>query len=394
MSRFHLRNSPSIEFRIISPVDGAILGSRDGRRTSQGLEIIVEGECPAGLHGQLLVNGTKARRSGSLFRARILLENDETEIRASTNDGCISTQKIRVHWRKDALPVFRLAIDDNIFFLRDLAQRRPADIFDSFYLKGLREIHRRTGMKVVLNLFFTTPEEDFNLSEFPEIYRGQFDDNADWLKLAFHAWKEFPDRPYQSREGAERLGRDYDAVASEILRFAGERAYSPTTVTHWAMVHPEFWQELWKRGTRILSGFFVTNTGSNYQGGDATLSWDLEGYGYDVNYCMYEPRSAWLSRHELLKDFKTGLVFSKVDLCCNLTPVSKILPALTTAKDNPATSEVMDVLTHEQYFWPFYKHYLPDHFERCMTAMRFCSEQGYRPAFFHEELVPAIFSPE
>lgn len=387
MSQFHLRNTPSIEFKITSPVDGAILGSRDGRLTGEGLEILVEGECPAGLHGQLLVNGINAQRSGSLFRARVLLENPDNEICARTQDGCVSTPKIRVRWRRDTHPVFRLAIDDNIFFLRDLAQKRPSDIFESFYLKGLREIHRRTGMKVVLNLFFTTPEEDFKLSNFPETYRGQFDENADWLKLAFHAWKEFPDRPYQSYEGAGRLGRDYDAVASEIIRFAGERAYSPTTVTHWAMVHPDFWQELRRRGTRLLSGYFVPNTGSNYQGGDETVNADLEGYGYDVNYCMDEERSAWLSRHELLKDYNSGIVFSKVDLCCNLTPVSKIIPVLTAARDNPATSEVMDVLTHEQYFWPFYKHYLPDHFERCMTAMAFCSENGYRPDFFHEELV-------
>jgi len=379
-----------MDFKVTSPVDGAILSSRDGRQTDQGLEITVEGECPAGVHGQLTVNGARAQRSGNSFRARILLENEVTDIIACSKDGHISAQKIQVVWRKHFQPVFRLAIDDNIYFLRDLAHKRPPDFFENFYLKGLRDIHLRTGMKVVLNLFFTTPEEDFNISDFPDIYRGQFEDNSDWLKLAFHAWKEFPDRPYQSREGAARLGRDYDAVASEIIRFAGERAYSPTTVTHWAMVHPEFWHELHRRGTRLLSGYFVPNTGSNYQGGDETVSADLNGRGFDVNYCLDEARSAWLSRHELLRDRASGLVFSKIDLCCNLTPVSKITPALAAAQANPATAEVMDIITHEQYFWPFYKHYLPDHFERCMTAMAFCSEQGYQPDFFHEELIQKV----
>ena len=156
------------------------------------------------------------------------------------------------------------------------------------------------------------------------------------------------------------------------------------------MVHPEFWLELHRRGTRLLSGFFVPNTGSNYQGCDETISADLDGCGFDVNYCIDQERSAWLSRHELLKDYESGLYFSKIDLCCNLTPNSKVIPALGAANANPATSEVMDLITHEQYFWPFYKNYLPDHFERCMTAMAFCSEKGYQPSFFHEELLQII----
>lgn len=379
--------------RFTSPVDGAILSERDGRLTRDGLELIVEGDCPGELPGELQINGCPAQRTGDRFRATITLKERESIISASLAGQEAAGPACRVMWREDFSPVFRLAIDDNIFFLRDLAARRPADIFDSFYLDGLRKIHRQTGMKVVLNLFFTTPEEDFNLADFPADYRGQFEDNAHWLRMAFHARKEFPDRPYQTREGASRIGHDYDAVASEIIRFAGERAYSPTTITHWGMVHPEAWQELYRRGTRLLSGYFVPHTGTNYQGGDVSVSADSAGDGFDVNYCMDAERSSWLSRHELLIDHDSGILFSKVDLCCNLTPLARIEPLLASVRANPATADVMDIMTHEQYFWPFYAHYLPDHFDRCMAAMQFCSRNGYHPAFFHEELVPAVCLP-
>jgi hypothetical protein len=44
----------------------------------------------------------------------------------------------------------------------------------------------------------------------------------------------------------------------------------------------------------------------------------------------------------------------------------------------------MEAVTHEQYSFPYYFNYLPDHFERIGTACRTLSETGYRPVFFPE----------
>jgi hypothetical protein len=44
----------------------------------------------------------------------------------------------------------------------------------------------------------------------------------------------------------------------------------------------------------------------------------------------------------------------------------------------------MDLFTHEQYFWPFYVNYRPDHFQRLDTAIRWVTENGYQPVFYHE----------
>ena len=49
----------------------------------------------------------------------------------------------------------------------------------------------------------------------------------------------------------------------------------------------------------------------------------------------------------------------------------------------------MDLFTHEQYFWPFYRNYIPDHFARLDTALRWVTEHGYKPVFLHEGFLGA-----
>ncbi|MDD2477017.1 MAG: hypothetical protein PHI32_14060, partial [Dysgonamonadaceae bacterium] len=51
---------------------------------------------------------------------------------------------------------------------------------------------------------------------------------------------------------------------------------------------------------------------------------------------------------------------------------------------NPNQSEIMNIFTHEQYFWPFYYNYIPDHFERLEKAISWLSENNYTPVFFND----------
>ncbi|MCP4285656.1 MAG: hypothetical protein GY792_14560, partial [Gammaproteobacteria bacterium] len=191
--------------------------------------------------------------------------------------------------------------------------------------------------------------------------------NSDWLKLAFHARANDPDRPYQDAP-PEKLIADLDLVNEQILRFAGAEVYSPPTVIHWAMIRPSAYRPLYERGVRVLSGYFHP---------------DGKG-GHDINYCMDDTRSAYLSKHDALVDFDSGIVFSKVDIICNSTPVEQIVPTLEPLTKDSNTAEIMDIFTHEQYFWPFYRAYLPDHAKRLDTTIRYVTEQGYEPVFFHE----------
>lgn len=108
---------------------------------------------------------------------------------------------------------------------------------------------QRSGTRFNCDLTLRTTEDGFELPQSPDRYKGQWRDNSDWLKLAFHARANLPDRPYQNA---------------------------------------------------------------------------------------------------------------------------------------PASQLIADLFTHKQYFWPFYSNYVANHFERLDTTIRWVTEHGYKPVFFHE----------
>jgi hypothetical protein len=351
---------------IEEPFHGAILNHRHGKRVPVGLEIEVSGKAPPG--EQVTVGGRPARRDGDRFIGRIVLREKETDIVASLGSDERHTARVRVVWDRHSFPRYRFSIDDNSFFLRDIAQKKYKSLFDCFYLDMLRKLHRRYRARFVLNIYYTTGD-DFNLTQFPDRYRAEWEDNSDWMKLAFHAYANLPDRPYQDAP-PEKLLADFDQVSEQIHRFAGEKTYSLPTVIHWGMVRPEALKPLAKRGVRALSGYF--------------RRW---GDSWDVNYRLDDVRSEYLSRHDALKDFDSGIVFSRVDIVCNSTPVEQTVPTLAPLAKDPNTAEIMDLFTHEQYFWPFYSNHIPDHAQRLDVAIRWVTEHGYKPVFFHEGLL-------
>ncbi len=372
------------------PFHGAVLNHRHGEQTDAGLTITVNGQAPShgkvGAHtivadegkfqqeqtepldafSQITVNGQPTAVVNGKFRAEVTLTEHEQDITAAY-DGIHGRQEhsVRVVWDRYSKPRYRFSIDDNSFWLRDVAQQNYDSLFDCFYLDILRGLNREFGAKFTLNIYYET-DDGFQIKDFPAKYKGEFEEAADWLVLAFHAYANVPDRPYQYASG-EKLAADMDLVEGEILRFAGEATLAPPTVIHWGMVLPTALPMLYDRGVRALSGF--GHPGS---------------YGYDVNYWLDHERAEYLAYHDALKDFASGIVFSKVDIVCNNTPIEQIEPTLQAVFDNDDQAEIMDMFTHEQYFWPFWSRHIPDHAERLATAIRFVTERGYEPIFMHE----------
>ena len=355
---------PAGRLKILEPFQGGVLNHRHGKQTTEGLTIRVSGEAPAG--ARVTVNGLPCRREGNRFETEVVLRERETDLVAVADSGS-ERQKdlVRVVWDRYSEPRYRFSIDDNSFFLRDVAQKKYASLFDCFYLKMLRDLHRKYKVKFTVNIYYTTGD-DFKLPQFPDRYKGEWRANADWMRLAFHAYADKPDRPYQDVP-PEKLIADLDLVAGEIRRFAGEQAYAPPTVIHWGMTRPTAFKPLFQRGVRVLSGYFRKS-----------------GDKYDVNYRWNDTVSEYLSKHDAWKDFDSGIVFSRVDIVCNSVPNERIVATLEPQIKDPNTAEIMDLFTHEQYFWPFYSNYIPDHPQRLDTALRWVSEHGFKPVFFHE----------
>ncbi len=354
--------------KILFPFHGAVLHHRHGRQDSQGLAIEVYGTAP--ICTEVKVNGQIARRKGELFFAEIRLQSLSTEITASCSGVTgFSEQTVRVIWNRNSRRRYRVSIDDNSFFLRDLWQKRPADIFDNHYLAILKRLQHEFASKYTLNLFFSTPEKDFDLTMMPETWKKQFAENSDWLKMTWHSDNEFPDRPYQYAT-PEKVAADLDKIQAEVFRFAGESSFCPPTIVHWGEIQPSVLPTLYQRGVRALSGYF--NRGEQR---------------YEVSNGLDEVRCHYLNSHDALMDFESGIVFSHTDIVVNSTPLEQIVPTLSQYLNDPDHSEFMDILTHEQYFWPFYFNYLPDHEQRMAAAFRFLKDNDYEPVWMHEGLL-------
>jgi len=355
--------------RIEEPWHGAVLNRRQGQEVEKGLKIHVRGQAPLG--DPVTVNGIPAVRAGNEFRQDIVLREKDTDI-VAISEGSLGRHehRVRVRWDKHSFPRYRFSIDDNIFFLRDIAQNGYGSLFECFYLDMLRKLHAKYGARFLLNIYYTSGD-DFNLTQFPDRYRGEWEDNADWLKLAFHAYSQEPPRPYKYAR-PEKLIADLDQVAEQILRFAGEQTYSPATVIHWAEVLPSALKPLAKRGVRALGALCGFHDGI-----------------WDGVYSLDDPRAEYLSRHDALVDYDSGIVFSRVEIMCNFTPLESIVPTLAPLADDPNRAEIMDLLSHEQWYWPFYDGYSPDQTERLEVAVRWVTERGYKPVFFHEGFLGA-----
>ena len=260
--------------QIETPFHGAVLNHRHGKTVNGGLAIRVGGLAPNA--AKVTVNGRPARCNGTPFEAEVVLREKVTPITVEATGAAGRVQKdtVRVVWDRHSRPRYRFAIDDNSFFLRDIAQKRPKSLFDCFYTKMLRDLNKKFGVKFVLNIYYTTGD-DFSLPDFPDRYKSEWRDNSNWLKLAFHAHANMPDRPYTDAP-PEKLIADMDRVNEQILRFAGEETYSPTTIIHWAMIRPSAYRPLYERGVRVLTGGF----------------WSDGKGGYDINCNLDNARSA------------------------------------------------------------------------------------------------------
>ena len=366
---------------ITSHRNGEILNARHGRESASELLITVRGL--ASVQSHVTVNGLQVLRNDREFIAEIPLQQKINRVTVKAKDKFGErTQTIVLVWDKASFKRYAVRIDDNSFVFTDLQKQKYDSLFDHFYLKGLKELHEKYGSKFILKCFYENAHdpEKSNLAGVPSCYRDEFEKNSDWLHLAFHAWAEFPDRPYQHCS-TERLAHDYDTTTAELRRIAGEKSCTPPTNVHWAMLEPHNFSFMRSRGLKILtsSGFL-----SNRIIVDGRIE-TLEQGGCDIGF-FYEQDVA---RHMLQKrcfyDDDHDLFLSRSFFCFNIDTPEEI-EAKIKAEDAKGESDVMESVGHEQYAYPFYAMYLPDYFKRLEASCRVPAELGYKPVFFQDGL--------
>ena len=385
---------------------GAVLNHNHGCESEHALSVRINGISTTG--SPVYVNNIPAEMDGRHFSAQCDLTQKINTITARTVTpyGTFSQEQILV-WDKKSFKRCNCFIDDNIFFLTDLAREQPQHAFDHFYLKSLKEIHERYDLKVTLNLFYLNNHHAFELKDMPDRWKSEFADNAHWLKFSFHAYSEFPDRPY-IESTAEQFAHDWDLVQNEIFRFAGEECYIPPVVIHWANIHPAAAAEMIKRGTRcyhtamrprVMGG---PSLADRQQGGNMHTVQERSAAGAD-KACDNEALSmhygfvgeySYLRKHGVYFDPGLGIFFfgscGELSDCCNLVSLEDTPRCISTMLSGAAAAgtEVFNFASHEQYSFPYYPNYLPDHQLRIETAARLLTEEGgCKMVFFNEGLL-------
>ena len=302
-------------------------------------------------------------------------------------------------------------VDDVIWVFRDLARQRPKSVFDHPFFAGFRRVHEATGLKVQFNLFYRTDffygMDEFTLAEMPDVYKAEFQANADWIRFGFHSLQEFPDYPW--------VNADYDDVAKclkmirgEVARFAGDNLFARALIPHWVPMSKDGVRALVDGGIKIL----YATAGNRYEyNGDP----DVLPYGHDfrlqekrkpetalytrdaysaalaASICGYnhidrETNDRIRKRNRYVYDPDTGMRFrdfcTRPMSCINLHTPEQLRENLDAVRD----AEFIGYGNHEQYFFKDYLAYQPNYMEKEMLCAKTLRDRGYRFVFM-EELV-------
>jgi hypothetical protein len=356
--------------KFISPIDGDMLHASDGILTDEYLQIQVTVSAPDAEN--LLVNGIEAQpQTDGIFTADVKLFGYENTIEA-LDPASGKKSNITVYKLKNLANKYRLSIDDNIWFLRDIQNNIDTyqSLFDHPYLSFLKSVNDTYGTKIHLNLFYQTDgiyqTDGFNLSKFSDKFKGEWKDNANWLTLSFHALGEFPDQPYLAAS-YDQVKADCDKVIHEIKRFAGEEVMTDVTTIHWGDATREASRVLRDAGYKGQLGYF-----------------NVDDDQYPASYYLSVDERRHIKKRFIWKDHSEQVIFIKTSIVIDQKKLDEIVPHLESYNTRPP---YLDLLVHEQYFYPFYFNYQPDYREKILTAVKWAHENGYQPAFLGDCLL-------
>lgn len=351
------------------PKDGVGLTYAAGERVGDGVKINVVYVAPT--ERQLTLNGIPMTETKHCqYVLEYVIEDFKTTLTVKDAENG-NENSIDVYFFKKAYKKYRFTLDDNIWCFQNINENKDVfkSIFEDPYLGLLKAIHDKHGSKFHLNCYYETPRHDgFNLSQMTDKFKDEFKANSDWLRLSFHANADKPDRPYICAS-YEQAYFEMERVNKEIIRFAGEEAFAKTIMSvHWGDCTVETAKAFRDLGIRALIDEFNQNTDGNT---------DLRLY-CDAEQC------ALLKKYGILYDKELDLFLYKYNSGIQRKAPEDIPALLDSQIKSMPLFEVKNVCLHEQYFYPEFKWYMNNYYEKFDTTATWCKEHGYEPMFMDE----------
>lgn len=356
------------EIRFLQPLAGDLLiEGADGEMREGRFYAQVRVRADA---GSLRINGVRAERDEQgVFCARVPLDALRGRLEARDERG--NRAAITVFRLRDAEKSYRFTVDDCIRCFEDLTrnQDRYQSIFENPFLAIFHRAHEQYGSRVHLNLFYESVDGTFNLSMMTDRFREEFERNADWLSLTFHARREFPNAPYRNAS-YEEIYRDGRDCIREIIRFAGKKVLRDTTTLHFGACTADGVRALRGLGYRALCGY---------------LDFDEQGNTL-VSYHLTPEQVAYAKTREGWYDADEDVVLTRLDFVLNALELTadRVEPLLDELCTRAHEGRLIQMVIHEQYFYEDYFNYEPDYAERILAMARWMHAHGYRSASLSE----------
>lgn len=337
--------------RFVSPFDGQVITDSYGVRKGSSLSIPVRVSGDGGL--SVKINDVPALSRGGQYFAEIPIDGYRNTLTVCSGT---ETATIGIYWLPEATGTYAFSVDDNILFLKDLAENKYSSIFSNPYLRVFKDVHEDFGTKFRFNLFYSENEiGGFNLSQMPDRYKDEFLANSGWLRFSFHSNKEFPEYPYLNASYTE-MRDDCRAIQNEIIRFAGKNCLESAATVHFGKVS--------EAASRAIRSQGVTMLMDNDPAYEHKVS-----LGY------------WMDHQE-------QMMHGFLDCVLNLYSPEGIPERLDhSAKCHPYRSN-FEILIHEQYFYPDYPRYMPDFEKRVLSGVKWCTEHDLKPVFNGDVIQP------
>lgn len=346
-----------------SPFHGTVLitGS-DGILVKGRLKINVR--LKASPCSSIKINGIKTIENNGNYSGDIFIDGFRNQIEAK----CETTgtkEIITVFWFKNAFKKYRFTVDDFIIAFEDIHinQEKYTSIFQNPYLKIFYDAHCLYNSKVHINTFYQNIDNTFNLSMMTDKFKNEFTANADWLSITFHAISEFPDKPYENA-GYEKVLSDCILVTNEIRRFAGDAVLRNTTTLHWGTANIYGTRALRVLGFKALNGFFNYNENN-------------QPY---VSYYLTSKQLDLMGNRTFYVDVDEDIIFARLPVVLNAPDLTadKVAPYLDTLSSHPHKGDFIQMVIHEQYFYPEYPAYESDYRERIMNMAKWMKNHDYK----------------
>ncbi len=255
-------------------------------------------------------------------------------------------------------------LDDNIRFLQEITQGQYENMLDHPYLALLYTMHKEYNAKFQLNMFYSYEKDGFSLSNVPKTYFNQFEKCSHWLKLSFHSAHNKPAFPYENAS-ADELLKDFDKVQTELLRFAPHSAIATTTTLHYVAATKQAIAALHKRGIKGL----------------IAMAFKQEG-NLALQYHLSSDQAEILRNNNFYYEQETGMRYLLNHLITDRVAIEDLPELISGLSHLP----IVQLMTHEQYFYSDYKDYQPDFAQKMRLCFEILKKHNFTSCFFEDML--------